>query len=391
MPKFNKNILNRVEEQIGADAILKKIRAGKKLRIKYGVDPTVSTLHLGHGVVLRMIRKFQDAGHKAVILWGDFTARIGDPSDKLDPRAGLTKKEIEKNIKPYLKELTKILDTSRAKLEVRRNSEWYDKMNLQDFLDIAKNVSAVRIFERDMFQERIKKGKPVWTHEFLYPILQGFDSVMLESDLTIIGSDQKFNELMAREIQKIYNQEPQALLIMPILPGTDGKEKMSQSLGNLIGLSEKPKEQYGKIMSLPDSVLHTYFKLLTDFEEKEIIKKLKNPRDAKMELAREIVAWLHSKKAVATAEKEFVRVFQKKKAPAKMPIFKTRLVSINIVDLLLETGLVTSKSEARRLIKEKGIKINKIAVEDPNQKVFVSKRGFTLQKGKRYFIKVIKR
>ncbi len=380
-------------EVIGGDELQKKLMSGKELRIKHGVDPTTSQLHLGYVVNYRVMRRFQDKGHKVILLLGDFTGRIGDPTDKLEARRGQSRSILKKNAASIIKLATKILN--KNKLEVRYNSEWWDKIKLGDFLEIAKKISAARLWERDMFEKRLQKGKPVWTHEFLYPILQAYDSVMLQSDLTVIGSDQKFNELLGRELQKEFGQEPQALILMPILPGIDGKEKMSQSLGNTIGIDEAPEEIYGKIMSMPDKNILTYFALLTDISPQELaimktelLSGVRHPKNVKMKLAREIITMLYSESEAQAAEKHFVSVFQKKEIPESLQEYKIKEQAF-VLDILVETGLAQSRSEARRLIEQGGIKVGDRLIDDPLTKIKKSDCPVVLRKGKRFFVKIV--
>jgi tyrosyl-tRNA synthetase len=387
-----KELTRGSEELIGASELESKIKEGKTLRIKHGVDPTTSQLHLGYVVNYRVMRRFQDQGHTVVLLMGDFTGRIGDPTDKLESRQGQTKEALREKAQDIISLATKILD--KDKLEIRYNSEWWDKMSLDSFMKLAKGISAVRLWERDMFEKRVKNGKPVWTHEFLYPLLQAQDSVEIESDVTVIGSDQKFNELLARDFQKNANQGPQALLIMPILPGTDGEEKMSQSTGNAIGIDESPEDIYGKIMSMPDKAIIIYFNLLTDVSQSEIdnIKKEmasgdRNPRDVKMRLASEIVTTIYSNDDAKKAEEHFKTIFQNNEIPDEIKEYKVELdENLSITDILVGSELAPSKSEARRLIEQGGIKINDNVVIDLETK---TKKGDVIQKGKRHFRKIV--
>ncbi len=381
------------KEIIGAEEIEKKLKENKKLRIKHGVDPNTTQLHLGYVVNYRVMRRFQDQGHTVILLLGDFTGRIGDPTDKLEARQGLSKETLKNNAKVLIELAAKVLD--KDKLEIRYNSEWWDKTDLDKFLKLSSKISAVRLWERDMFEKRLKQGKPVWTHEFLYPILQAQDSVELESDLTVIGSDQKFNELLARELQKNAGQSPQALIIMPILPGTDGEEKMSQSLNNGIGINEKPSEIYGKIMSMPDNNILPYFTLLTDISKKEImiiktemLSGVRNPRDVKMRLAREIIKMLYSEKEAKKAETNFKIVFQKKENPDQIRNYKLKNEEF-VLDVLVKTKLAESRSNARRLIEQKAVKLDDKIIEDVIFKLNKKDCPAVLKKGKRFFVKIV--
>jgi tyrosyl-tRNA synthetase len=380
-------------EIIGKEELQQKLASGKKLRIKHGVDPNTTQLHLGYIVNYRVMRRFQDQGHTIILLLGDFTGRIGDPTDKVEARQGLNEETLKNNAKILVELATKVLD--KNKLEIRYNSEWWDKTDLNKFLKIASKVSAVRLWERDMFEKRVKQGKPVWTHEFLYPILQAQDSVELESDLTVIGSDQKFNELLARELQKNASQSSQALIIMPILPGTDGKEKMSQSLNNGIGINEKPSEIYGKIMSMPDKNILPYLTLLTNISEKEItiiktemLSGVRNPRDVKMRLAREIIGMLYSEKEANSAEEVFKTIFQKRELPSDMQSYDIQKEEF-LLDILVKTKLSSSRAEAKRLIEQKAVKLNDKIIEDVMFKLNKKDCPIVLKKGKRFFVKIV--
>lgn len=373
-------------EVVGEQEIAKKLRAGQKIRIKHGIDPTVATLHLGHAVNYVKMRRFQDAGHQIVIVIGDFTARIGDPTDKMNARAGLTPEQIKKNIKTWLDQIGRVLDMEKT--EVVRNASWWGKMKLDDFLRIAKTVSATHLFERDMFQIRIKKDKPVWAHELIYPILQGYDSTQIRTDLTVIGHDQLFNELMARPFQREVGQDPQAVIAMPLLLGTDGKEKMSQSLNNFIGIAEEPAGQYGKVMSIPDSLMTSYFELLTAEPKATYTKLIKSdPKAAKMRLAHLIVAQMNSKKDADQAEQKFVNQFQKKAKPEDIREVKIPKKAMNAREMLTASGLCKSLSEAQRVIEEGGFSIDDRPVTDPFSKYKVM-AGLVLKKGKRHYIRI---
>ena len=387
-----KKILERgVKQVIVKDSLAKKLKSGKKLRIKLGVDPTAPNLHLGHTVVLRKLKQFQDLGHQAIFLVGDFTGQIGDPSDQLSKRKALTKKEIEKNMETYKNQVGKILDLK--KVEIHYNTEWHINMDFAELFQLTSKFTVNQMLERDMFQERIEKKKPLWIHELLYPILQGYDSVALRADVEIGGTDQTFNMLAARTVQPYYQQPPQDIITCTLIEGTDGKEKMSMSVGNTINILDKPEDMYGKIMSLPDHIIIKYFELLTDVPEKEIsefekaMKKGENPRDFKARLAKEIVTLYHGKLAATKAEDEFNKVFKEKKAPSKIPIFKAKKGSYRIVDILQASKLVSSKSEARRLIEQGGVSIDNKVIKDWQAKIEL-KDGVIVKVGKRKFAKV---
>ena len=378
-------------EIIGREALEKKIRAGKRLVVKHGVDPTARDLHLGYAVNYQAMRRFQDAGHTVVLLIGDYTTRIGDPSGKDKTRPQLTNDQIEANIASMLTQVDRVLDTET--LVIRRNSEWLAPFSLEDFLRLGTRISAARLWERDMFQRRLAKSLPVFMHEFSYPILQGYDSYALKSDITINGSDQKFNELMGREIQGIYKQDPQAIMIMPLLVGTDGTEKMSQSLGNYIGLAESPQDQYGKVLSIPDEVMATYFRLVTRVPSAEIDQLLAaveagtlKPMDCKMRLAREVVTQYHNAEAAQAAENHFISVHRNRDIPKDIPVvdFAADTRPLWICKAMVDAGLTKSTSQARRDITGGGVKLNNEVVTDLKFN-FTEPGEYLLQKGKRHF------
>jgi len=387
------DLLNRgVSEIIKKDSLLEKLKSGKKLRIKHGVDATATELTLGHSVVYLKMREFQKLGHKIVFLIGEFTSRIGDPTDRKESRAMQSKEEVEKNAQNYLKQVGKILDLNEA--EIRKNSEWYEKMSLDEFTKILSKFSQQQLIERDMFQQRIKNGKPIWMHELIYPILQGYDSVMLKSDLTIIGSDQIFNEIQGRVLQEIYGQEPQDLLAVPLLVGTDGIQKMSKSLGNYIGLEEDSSSMFGKIMSLPDNVIIDYFTLTTTLSlpeirqlDEQLSKRTVNPIEIKKKLAKEIVSFYHSKTAAESAEREFEKVSQKKEIPSKVRLFKPKTDNQLLAEAIIDAGFSQSKSQAKRLIQQGAVEIDGKQILDPSAKIML-KTGQILKVGKRGYVKI---
>ncbi|MCD6195086.1 tyrosine--tRNA ligase [bacterium] len=380
-----------VEEIISESALRERLRQDQPLRVKYGVDPTTADLHLGHYAVLRKLRQFQELGHKVILLIGGFTARFGDPTDKLKVRELRPKKEVEKMARSYLDQARLVLDMKR--IEVRDNSEWYDKMNLEKFLQIVSRFNYARLIERDMFQERIKKNKPIRMHELLYPVLQAYDSVVLEADVALGGTDQKFNELLGREIQKELGQTPQEVVLLKILTGTDGKEKMSQSLGNDIPLALPAQEIFAKIMSIPDGLIFEYFEMLTDVPREEIdllkksLTKGGNPRDIKMRLALEIVQDLKGKKEAQKAKEYFVKVFSQNKTPQEVEEVVLENKEYLAKDLLVALGLVSSKSEAQRLIEQKAVEIDGSIIDNPF-KVIKLRGGEIVRVGKYRFKKI---
>lgn len=389
---FDELITRGVDEVIQQESLLKKLKSGKKLRIKYGVDPTASSLHIGHGACLLKLREFQELGHKIIFLIGDFTARIGDPTDKFAARKTLSKKEVEKNMASYQKQADKILDLK--KVEIKYNSEWLDKMSYAEFFRLEHLFTCQQLLERDMFSQRLKKQKPIWMHELAYPILQGYDSVQLKADLEVGGTDQKFNMLMAREIQPFYRQQPQDVMTLALLVGLDGRQKMSQSLGNDIKFNDPPDTMYGKIMSLPDEAVVSYFEAAARVAGKELaeiqnrFKNPKNRRDLKAELGREIVNLYHGIEQASLAEENFSRVFREGRVPLDIPEIKpAKLACEDLPGLLLDFKLVSSKSEARRLIEQGGVKIDQAVIRDPRTKIRFH-QGMVIQVGKLKWVRV---
>lgn len=394
--KLIQKILSRgVEEVIIKESLEKKLLSGEKLRIKFGIDPTGSVLHLGHAVILKKLKEFQALGHQVIFLIGDFTAQIGDPTGKSKTRQIMSETEIKANMRNYIEQAGIILDI--AKIEIRYNSEWLEKMNFAEVLSLASRVTYAQIAQRADFKERIKNDKDLSLQEFMYPVMQGYDSVMLKADVEIGGTDQKFNLLMGRRLQKRYGQAEQDVITCPILEGLDGVEKMSKSLDNYIGLTEKAEDIYGKVMSIPDSLIIKYFSLCAnvstqeiDRMEKELKENKANPRDLKMKLAFEIVNMIYGEEAAKMAQDYFIKTVQKKEIPSEVESRKLKVKSIGIIDLLIETGLASSKSEARRLIQQNGIKIDEEVVTDPNQEIKLSKEGVLVQRGKRQFVRARK-
>lgn len=388
-----KEILTKgVEEVISRSHLEKKIKAGEKLRVKFGVDPTSADLHLGHSVPLRKLKEFQELGHRAIFLIGDFTARIGDPSGRAAGRRTLSGKEIQKNVRDYARQAAKILDIK--KIEIRYNSEWYEKKGADFLMDLASRFTYARLIERDEFQRRIKRGSDINMLELIYPLLQGYDSVELKADLEIGGTDQKFNLLMGRRVQKKYGQPQQDVMTLPLLVGTDGASKMSKSYDNFIALREAPPKMYGKIMSIPDTIIWHYFKLLTDLPSEEIGKMRQevyravlNPREIKAKLAFEVVKIYHGAKSAQAAQTEFDRVFKGKKVPLEIPGVSIKEESVSILDLLAKTGLAKSKAEAKRLILQGGVKIDGVLQSDWQKTVEIHE-GQIIQAGKRRFAKI---
>lgn len=382
-----------VVDCIVRENIEKKLLSGKKLRVKQGIDPTGPKIHLGRASTLRKLAKFQELGHQIVLIVGDFTAQIGDASDKTCERPMLSFEDVKANMKDYLPQIGKILDMD--KVEVRYNSEWLGRLNYFDICAHANNFSVAELLDRENFSKRYKEGIRISLREMLYPLMQGYDSVAIKADIEIGGSDQLFNVLAGRTLQRAYRQEPQDIITFKLMDGTDGR-KMSTSWGNIICITDNPNDIYGKIMSMKDELIIQYFELATDIpmlELDEIVKDLKddkiNPRDLKMRLAREIVELYYDEKIALSAEENFKNIFQKKEIPDEVPLVKVKKEKYKIIDLLVEIKLVSSKGEARRLIQQKGIKIDGSVVSDAEEEVNIGKKGVLVQKGKRFFIRVI--
>ncbi|HBT48208.1 MAG TPA: tyrosine--tRNA ligase [Peptococcaceae bacterium] len=381
-----------VPEEELAHKIRRSLALGRPLRVKLGLDPTAPDIHLGHTVVLHKLRQFQQLGHRVIIIIGDFTGRIGDPTGKSETRRQLSEEEVLANAETYKEQIFKILDP--AKTEIAFNSTWLKKLTFAEVIELAAKITVARMLERDDFAKRYREGRPISVHEFFYPLMQGYDSVVLQADVELGGTDQKFNLLMGRHLQREYGQEPQVALMMPILVGLDGVQKMSKSLGNYIGINEPPGEMYGKIMSLPDELMLPYFELVTplSLEEVEAVRRglasgEVHPRDAKMYLAREIVKFYHGREAAYEAEAEFRRVFQERDIPSDMPEVLVTEESVWLPRLLVRAGLASSTSEARRLIVQGAVKVGGTRITDPEAEVAISP-GMILQAGKRKFVRL---
>ncbi len=380
-----------------ADRLTKAAKDGRQLRIKLGMDPTAPDLHLGHAVVLRKMRQFQDLGHKAVLIIGDATAMIGDPTGKKKTRPILTPQEVEANAKTYFDQAGKILDTSPDKLEVRKNSEWLGAMNFMDSLRLAGRMTVARMLERDTFQERYKAGEPIYIHEFMYPLMQGWDSVMIKADVELGGTDQTFNNLIGRDFQIAEGQPPQIVIIMPILVGTDGINKMGKSLGNYIGVSESPDDQFGKTMSIPDATMASWFRLCTPWPEERITSlidpSITHPRQAKDALGRAIVEQYHGSSAAEQAADEFRRRFTQGQLPTDIPV-KNISVSllkdgkIGLLTLIKEVGFAPSTSQARQLVEGGGVTYAGERIKDPKTYVTLTDEPI-LKVGKLHVCKVV--
>lgn len=372
--------------------LARSVEKNQPLIIKLGLDPTAPDIHLGHTVVLRKLKVFQDLGHQIVIIIGDFTATIGDPSGKSVTRPPLTHEQVLENAKTYKEQIFKVLD--KDKTQVRFNSEWLGKMNFADVLRLASKYTVARMMERDDFHKRFTEGRPISIHEFMYPLMQGSDSVAIHADVEFGGTDQTFNLLMGRHLQSEDGQEPQVIITMPLLEGLDGVQKMSKSLGNYIGIEEPANEMYGKAMSIPDELMMRYFMLVTEMpieEQESLAKRLENgeahPRDVKMLLARTLVTLYHGEEAAKEAEGEFVRIFQKGSMPTDIPEYAVTKSAdpAYMPQLLTEAGLTASNSEARRSIKAGALKINGEKYLEEN---LVLEEGMIVQVGKRKYIKI---
>ncbi len=385
-------------EIIPEDELVKKLekslKEGKPLNIKLGCDPSRPDLHIGHSVVLRKLSQFQSLGHQAILIIGDFTGMIGDPSGRNVTRPALSLEETRINGQSYLEQASKILDKEKTKIVY--NSEWLGKMSFEDVIKLSSKYTVARMIERDDFTKRFKAGEPISVHEFLYPLAQAMDSVAIKSDVELGGTDQKFNLLVGRDIQREFGIEPQIILTMPLIVGTDGVEKMSKSYNNYIGISETPKDMYGKTLSIPDNLIYNYYELATDISNeklKEIRNQLNNPsvnpRDLKRKLARTIVSMYHDEQSAKEAEEEFDKVFIKKEIPDDIPVYKFSdgTTEIGILDLITRVNFASSKGEARRLVMQGGVTVNGEKTEDITAVVKL-KNELILKVGKRKFIKI---
>jgi tyrosyl-tRNA synthetase len=372
----------------------KSAKTGKPLRVKLGADPTAPDIHLGHTVVIRKLRAFQELGHTAIFLIGDFTGLIGDPSGKSVTRPQLTHEEIDTNADTYKRQIFKLLDPKKT--EIRFNSEWMGKLGADGFVRLASHVTVRQILERDDFRKRLTEERPVALHELLYPLTQAYDSVALEADVELGGTDQKFNLLLGRNLQREYGQEAQVAVITPLLEGTDGVQKMSKSLGNYIGIDEPPSEIFGKVMSISDDLMWRYYELLTDLTVEQIVALRRkaengerNPRDLKAELAKSIIADFHSKEDATRAEEEFNRIFRGKQAPDEVEEISLESGLWKLPRLLVDSGLAPSVAEARRLIEQGGVSLdgNKYLRHDGEISVS-TEQALLIQVGKRKFLRV---
>ena len=370
----------------------KSLKENKPLNIKLGCDPSRPDLHIGHSVVLRKLAQFQELGHQAILIIGDFTGMIGDPSGRNATRPALSLKETRINGESYFNQATKILNREKTKMVY--NSEWLGEMNFEEVIKLASKYTVARMIERDDFTKRFRAGEPISVHEFLYPLAQAMDSVAIKSDVELGGTDQKFNLLVGRDIQREYGMEPQCILTMPLIVGTDGVEKMSKSYDNYIGISDAPKEIYGKTLSIPDNLIYTYFELATSASSDELSKIKKqlsdpnvNPRDIKRKLARTLVSTYYSEGEAKFAEEEFDRIFIKKEIPDEINEFSIKDKKIGILDLITKVNFAPSRGEAKRLVAQGGVTIDGEKINDINYEIVV-KDGLILKVGKRKFVKL---
>lgn len=389
---IKKGTLDIINEEELIKKLEKSINNNKPLKIKLGLDPSAPDIHLGHTVILRKLKQLQDLGHEIIIIIGDFTGKIGDPTGKSKMRKSLSDEEVLQNAKTYEEQVFKILD--KEKTTIKFNSEWLSKLTFEDVLQLTQYTTVARMLEREDFRLRFENQRPIYLNEFFYPLMQAFDSTAIEADIEFGGTDQRFNLLSGRTLQKEIGKEPQVVIMMPLIEGLDGKNKMSKTLGNYIGIYESAKSKYQKVMEIPDELIVKYYTLLTDVSDekiKEVKSKLKdeniNPRDIKMDLAREIVSLYHTAEEVDQAEERFKMIFQMGQKPKDIDTINAEKENFDLIQIVVDKGLVSSKSEFRRLLAQGGVKINdkKITKEE-----FLPKEGeLVVQIGKKKFIKII--
>lgn len=382
-----------IAEIISEKELLAKLKKKKRLRIKLGIDPSGPQIHLGFSVVLRKLRQFQDLGHTAVMVVGDFTGMIGDPSGVSRTRPKLTKRQIEKNMAKYKEQIFRILDPKKT--EFTYNGTWLGALTMYDFIELASKYTVARILERDDFSDRLKQGQPVYMHEIMYPLCQGYDSVAIKADVELGGTDQRFNLLVGRELMREFKMEPQVVIMLPILEGTDGVRKMSKSFNNYIGITDPPKQMFGKVMSIPDELIIKYFELTTDRfphrleEYRGALNSGKlNPRDAKSSLAKTLVRMYHSADAAQKAAADFEKVFSQKELPDDIREYRVKKKQMEIIDLLVDTGLMPSRAEAKRKVREGAIDIDGKRIKDIKHVVKLHKPAI-IRAGKHKFLKVV--
>jgi tyrosyl-tRNA synthetase len=389
---IKRGIVDLVEEEELIKKLERAYKEGKSLKVKAGFDPTAPDLHLGHTVLLRKLRQFQELGHEVYFLIGDFTAMIGDPTGRSETRPALSREQVLENAETYEKQVFKILDPQKTKVVF--NSEWFSKMGAEDIIKLCAKYTLARMLERDDFKKRFESNLPISIHELIYPLFQAYDSVALEADIELGGTDQLFNLLIGRHIQKEYGQEPQVIITLPILEGLDGVQKMSKSLGNYVGIMEPPFEMYGKLMSIPDSLMWKYYELLTDIPLEEINrmkegveKGSEHPKEVKKRLARYIVTQFHSEEDALKAEEEFERVFSKRELPKEAPVFEVKAGKLWLPGFLRDKGIIKSGSEARRLISQRAIDLNKKTITQ--EEIQLEPGEYILKIGKKRFVKLV--
>ncbi len=389
---IKRGIVDLIEEEELIKKLERYYQTGKPLKIKAGFDPTAPDLHLGHTVLLRKLKHFQDLGHEVYFLIGDFTAMIGDPTGRSETRPALTKEQVLENAKTYKEQVFKILDPEKTKVVF--NSSWFSKMSAEDIIRLCAKYTVARILEREDFKKRFESGLPIAIHELIYPLFQAYDSVALEADVELGGTDQLFNLLIGRDIQREYGQEPQVIITLPLLEGLDGVQKMSKSLGNYVGIMEPPKEMFGKLMSIPDFLMWKYYELLTDLPLEEIAKMKReveegilHPKEAKKRLARLIVSQYHSEEEALKAEEEFERVFSKRELPTEVETFEIEEGRAYLPKLLRDLGIIKSSSEVKRLISQRAIDINKETITA--EEFEFTKGEYILRIGKKRFVKFV--
>lgn len=390
IPSIDFVLKRAVAEVINESSLRERLDAGKPLRLKMGFDPSKPDLHIGHAVGMRKLRQFQELGHTVVLIVGDWTAQIGDPSGRDESRTMLTAEQVQANAKTYMDQFFVIVD--RARTEVRWQSEWYGKFTLADVFNLTSRFTFADMMEHETFDKRVKEGRALSIMELMYPMLQAYDSIAIDADVEFGGMDQKFNIIQGRRLQGMLGKTPQEVFLVPLIVGTDGR-KMSKSFGNTIDLKAEPSDMYGKVMSLVDSVVVEYFRLVTDVPDAELDTMAKamqgaqiNPRDLKMQLAREIVTQFHGADAARTAEAEFVKVFQKRELPTDMPMF-TMKEDTPIIDLMIAAKLASSRSEARRLVSQGGVRLDDKAVEKTD--AVIPARDAVLRVGRRGFVRLV--
>jgi tyrosyl-tRNA synthetase len=391
---IKRGIVDLIEEEELVKKLKRAYQEGRPLRIKAGFDPTAPDLHLGHTVLLRKLKHFQELGHEVYFLIGDFTAMIGDPTGRSETRPALTKEQVLENARTYKEQVFKILDPRKTRVVF--NSEWFSKMTAEDIIRLCARYTVARILEREDFKKRFESGLPIAVHELIYPLFQAYDSVALKADVELGGTDQLFNLLIGRDIQREYGQEPQVIITLPLLEGLDGVQKMSKSLGNYVGIMEPPQEMYGKLMSIPDSLMWKYYELLTDLPLEEINKMKReveggrfHPKEAKKSLARIIVSQYHSEELARKAEEEFERVFSKRELPSDVETFEVSAGKIYLPRILKDLGLTSSTSEARRLIAQRAIDIDKNPITSEELELLPGE--YVLKIGKKRFVKFVVR